>query len=150
MGASRDTRRSIDPQLVEYLVVVVPDERSVDVMLDAVEVLASRRQVVVLDAAIVARDLSGSATVAELPAGRRTPLLATPSGVLSDHDLKLIAEAIQPGDLALVVVVEDEWARPLAEATRAVGGHVAGGERIPPARLQAVFPQLQATRRDAS
>ena len=150
MGASRDTRRSIDPQLVEYLVVVVPDERSVDTVLDSIEMLTLGGQVAVLDAAIVTRDRSGSVTVAELPAGRRPSLLATSSGVLSEHDLELIAQSIQPGDLAIVVVVEDEWARPLAEATRSVGGHVAGGERIPPARLQAVFPHLQTARGNAS
>lgn len=150
MDSRRDTRRTIDPQLVEYLVVVVPDEGSVDVVLDAVEFLASERRVSVLDGALVTSDLSGATTVAELPTSRRSPLLASPSGVLSEHDLKLVAQALQPGDLAIVVVVEDEWARPLADATRAVGGHIAGGERIPPARLQAVFPQLRATRRDGS
>jgi hypothetical protein len=150
VGASHDTGRSIDPQLVEYLVVVVPDERSVHPVLDAFEELASGRQIVVLDAAVVTHDLAGSVTVTELPASCRPSLLATPLGVLSEHDLKLVAQAIQPGNLAIVVVVQDDWARPLAEAVRAVGGQVAGGERIPPARLQAVFPMLQTSRRDAS
>jgi Family of unknown function (DUF6325) len=149
VGASNDTRRSIDPQLVEYLVVVVPDERSIHPVLDAFEALASGPQIVVLDAAVVTRDLAGSIAVTELPASRRPSLLATPLGVLSQHDLKLVGQAIQPGDLAIVVVVQDEWARPLAEAVHAVGGHVAGGERIPPARLQAVFPRLHTQREDA-
>lgn len=150
MDSRRDTRRTIDPQLVEYLVVVVPDEGSVDVILDAVEFLATERRVAVLDGAVITSDHSGATTVAELPPSRRSPLFASPSGVLSEHDLTLVAQALQPGDLAIVVVVEDEWARPLADATRAVGGHIAGGERIPPARLQAVFPQLRATRRVGS
>jgi hypothetical protein len=150
LGASHDIGRSIDTQLVEYLVVVVPDERAVHPVLDAFAVLAAQRQIVVLDAAVVTYDTAGSVAVTELPASRRPSLLAAPLGVLSEHDLKLVGQAIQPGDLAIVVVVQDDWARPLAEAVRAVGGQVAGGERIPPARLQAVFPALHRPRRDAS
>jgi hypothetical protein len=149
VGTTHDTVRSIDSQLVEYLVIVVPDERSAHSVLDAFEALASAGQVVVLDAAIVTRDPVGSVAVTELPAGRHPSLLATSVGVLSVQDLKLVAEAIQPGDVAIVVVVEDDWARPLADAVRAVGGHVAGGERIPPARLQAVFPHLQPSSEEA-
>jgi hypothetical protein len=143
LSPARDTPRPVDPQLVEYLVVVVPDERSVDGVLDAIETLASGGSAVVLDGAVVAHDRAGAVTSAELPASPGRPsLLALRRGLLSERDLTLIGEAVPSGSLAVVVVVEDEWARPLADAARAAGGHVAGGERIPPARLQSVLRQL--------
>lgn len=150
MSPSREARRSIDPQLVEYLVVVVPDEESIDGVLDAVEVLAAGEQAIVLDGAIVTRDHAGAVSIAELPKSLDRPaLLDTTLGVLSERDLELIARAVPPASLGVVVVVEDEWARPLAEAARSAGGHVGGGERIPPGRLQAVFPHLRPVQRDA-
>lgn len=151
MAATRDARRPIDPQLVEYLVVVVPAEGSIDVVFDAVETVASVGHAVVVDGAVVAHDRSGAVSMSELPCSADRPsLLEIRSGVLSERDLELVAEAVPAGSLGVVVVVEDVWARPLAEAARAVGGHVAGGERIPPARLRAVLPLLRSTRGGAS
>ncbi|WP_040493208.1 DUF6325 family protein [Ilumatobacter nonamiensis] len=149
MSVRRETGRSVDPQLVEYLVVVVPDERSIEDVLDAVETLASRRQVVLLDGAIVGHDRSGEVVTLEMPRSECRPaLLEARRGVLSSHDLELIAVALPARSLAVVVVVEDEWAQPLASAVRAVGGYVAGGERIPAARLIEVLPQLRSPRRE--
>jgi hypothetical protein len=143
LSPARETPRPIDSQLVEYLVVVVPDERSVASVLDAIEALASGGQIVVLDGAAVAHDRAGEVTASELPMSPGRPsLLGLRRGVLSERDLTLVGEAVPSGSLAVVVVVEDAWARPLAEAARAAGGHVAGGERIPPARLRSVLPGL--------
>lgn len=147
MPVSRDDQRPIDRQLVEYVVIDVPDEQAVEMVLEAVEQLASRGLVCVLDGAIVGRSGSGVLSVAELPrSSDRRPFLGRRLGVLSANDLELIADALPLGTLGLVVVVEDEWAKPLADAARSVGGHVAGGERIPPARLGAVLPGLRFTR----
>jgi hypothetical protein len=143
LSPARDEQRPVDPQLVEYVVVVVPDERAVDGVLDATEALASGGRTVVLDGAVVAHDRAGAVVASEFPVSPARPsLLGLPRGLLSEHDLVLIGEAVPSGSVGVVVVVEDEWARPLADAARAAGGHVAGGERIPPARLRSVLPQL--------
>jgi hypothetical protein len=145
--ASRGAHQPVDPQLVEYIVIVVPHDGSLDVVLDAVEQLAVAGQTIVLDGAIVAREHTGVVSVSELPDSPRRPaLLDTRLGVLSERDLELVAEAIPMGSLAVVVVLEDEWARPLAAAASAAGGHIAGGERIPAARLRGVLPQLRSPR----
>jgi hypothetical protein len=55
--------------------------------------------------------------------------------LLSENDIRLAALALPPGGAGLVLVAEDRWAAPLAEAARGVGGRIAAGERIPAHRV---------------
>ena len=57
-------------------------------------------------------------------------------GLLSEDDIALACSALHPGTSALIVVVEDRWAQLLADAARAGGGRIIGGERIPRHRLE--------------
>ena len=57
-------------------------------------------------------------------------------GLLSEEDIALAGSALLPGTSALIVVVEDRWARLLADAARDSGGRIIGGERIPRHRLE--------------
>ena len=143
-----DEQRHFDPHLVEYLVVVVPNEEAIEGVLVAVYELAASGPAVVLDGAVVYRDADGEPGVRELSASvRRGAMLVTPLGLLSERDLELIARELPPASLAVVVVVEDRWALPLARAAREVGGEIVGGERIPAARLRKVLPELHGPRR---
>lgn len=147
MPALDDEQQHFDPHLVEYLVVIVPSEEAVVGVIDAVQELAAAGPAVVLDGAVVHHDAAGDTAVRELAtAVRRSALLVTPLGLLSERDLELIARELPPGTLGVVVVVEDRWAIPLARAARAVGGEIVGGERIPAARLRAVLPELDPRR----
>jgi hypothetical protein len=138
MLTSGDQRRPIDAELIEYLVAVVPDEASAEAVLGVARDLDERGTVTLLDNAVIARDLDGAAHFAELPpspTGRRPARRR----VLTEHDLELIADAVRPGSVALVMLLEDRWAGELAAAARAVGGHIAGGERVPPDRAAALI-----------
>lgn len=149
MRARNDGSQQIDPYLVEYLVVVVPDERAIESLLDTLPGLTSLGAVEVLDGAIVRRDADGSASVREFPSEAWDRLShSTPRGILSARDLTMIADALSPSTVGLVVVVEDRWAQPLADAARRVGGEIAGGERIPPSRLQVVLSSLGSQQGD--
>ena len=55
---------------------------------------------------------------------------------MSDDDIALACQALQPGTSALIIVAEDRWAQLLADAARGGGGRIVGGERIPRHRLE--------------
>ncbi len=127
----RDHQRQVDAELIEYVVAIVPDEAAAEIVLASVYALAACGTIAVLDCAIIARDTSGAVQVADPsppPMGDAGP---ERPGVMTEHDLGLIADAVGDDSVAIVVLLEDRWASGLAGAARDVGGHIAGGERIP-------------------
>jgi len=55
--------------------------------------------------------------------------------LLSDSDLDKIADELNPGSAAMVIVWENSWAARLAAALRGSGGQVVALERIPRERV---------------
>ena len=53
------------------------------------------------------------------------------SGLLSEGDLKELADDMEPGSTAAVLLVEHVWATRLAKAVRAAQGSLVLAERIP-------------------
>jgi hypothetical protein len=132
MKAPNQAGREIDPELVEYLVVVVPDEAAAEIVLESAAELERRGLLSVLDAALVSNH-AGEVNFAE-PIGAASE----PRVLLTARDLTLVAEAVEDGRIGVVLLVEDMWAAPLARVARGVGGYIAGGERIPVRRLRPV------------
>src|SRR5664279_3900851 len=50
--------------------------------------------------------------------------------VFDDEDKWRVADAIEPGEGALVALVEHRWAIPVREAVRRAGGHAVAGRWI--------------------
>jgi Family of unknown function (DUF6325) len=61
--------------------------------------------------------------------------------VLSEQDVADLAETIEPGSSAAVLVWENLWAAPFGAAVRHAGGQLAASGRIP---IQAVIAAMQA------
>jgi hypothetical protein len=53
------------------------------------------------------------------------------SGLLGDDDTSSAAEAMEPGESAVVIVYENRWAGPFAAAVRRNGGQLIASQRIP-------------------
>ena len=51
--------------------------------------------------------------------------------MLSDQDLELAAEALEPDSSAALLVWEHRWAARVAQAIREAGGRIVAGERVP-------------------
>lgn len=66
--------------------------------------------------------------------------------VLSEQDVMDLAETIEPGHSAAVVVWENQWAAPFGSAVRKAGGHLVASGRIP---TQAVIAAFEADEADA-
>jgi len=53
------------------------------------------------------------------------------SGLLGDDDVATVAEGIEPGTAAVLIIYENRWAAPFAAAVRRNGGVLIENQRIP-------------------
>ena len=72
------------------------------------------------------------------------------SGLLGDEDAEKIADAIEPGSAAVMIVYENRWAGPFIAAVRRNGGVPVAFERIPAQDLIDALDSLDAAETAAS
>ncbi|GAA4408153.1 hypothetical protein GCM10023168_25100 [Fodinibacter luteus] len=99
----------------------------------------------ILDVLILVKNEDGSVEGMELD---ETPavdairaLEADIAEILAAEDVELLAEAMEPGSVAGVVVWENVWAAPFAAAARRAGGQLIASGRIP---IQAIAASIEA------
>jgi Family of unknown function (DUF6325) len=143
-GSGRRRRASpVATDLVEYIVVVVPDLESVVTVAPALTEMVNASTIRLLDLVVIGKSPDGEVDVLEMEAvdslRELGELEGEVGGLLSDHDVELISLALSPGTAGVVVVTEDYWAEPLSLAARRVGGRILAGERIPTARVEAAL-----------
>jgi hypothetical protein len=91
----------------------------------------------VLDLVFAMKDTEGNVAVIELEdldPDKRAPWAGVGSaetGLLNDDDVDGIADALEPGDAAALLVWEDLWAARFAQAVRNADGELILYERIP-------------------
>lgn len=149
----RDRADTVDSDLVEYLIVGVPDLDSLADVASALVELVEARAIRILDLVVVRTAESGVATVLELEEVDSLTALAAADGevggLLSEHDTKLASIAVHPGTAAIVLLVEDRWAEKLAVAARRAGGRIIGGDRVPRPNVEiAVADTFDSDRED--
>ena len=104
-----------------------------------------------LDLVFVRRELEGGISALELADldGDGTLDLAVfegaSSGILGGDDLEAAGDVLEPGASAAVVVFENLWAAPLADALYRSGGRVVAGGLIPHDALVEVLDATEAT-----
>jgi hypothetical protein len=109
--------------------------------------LVDRDLVRVLDLVFLRKDKDGTLEAAEISdlgeteLGRLRASEAELAMVLSEQDVSDLAETIEPGNSAVVVVWENLWAAPFGSAVRHAGGQLVASGRIP---TQAVLASLEA------
>jgi hypothetical protein len=147
MTGASDRGADFDLDLVEYVVVTTPEPARLTTLAAALTDLVRQGQIQILDLVLIATDPQTSRRraieVGELLGPSELDGLSKRAGsLLSEHDIQLVATALEPTETALLVLVEGRWAAPLSSAARQVGGRVAGGERIPRARVAAAVARL--------
>ena len=131
---------------VSYTVIAFPGNRFSGGIAPEVEKLVSNGTVRVLDLLFVAKDEAGATVSLEFD--QRDELAAfgdldgEVGGLINDDDLDAVAEQLPAGNSALIIVWEDVWATPLAEAVRASGGVVIDSARIPADLVEAALAEL--------
>jgi hypothetical protein len=105
---------------------------AVPILLDLVD----RGIVRVLDARFVIKEQDGTysgfevADLDEDSVGSFTEFAGASSGMLSDDDVALVADEMEPGTAAVMIVYENRWAAPFVAAVRRNGGVLVASERI--------------------
>jgi hypothetical protein len=134
------SQRDTDLDLVEYVVIAVPELSSTVAVAAALRELVESARIRILDLVGVTTGADGRGTVVEPEQlsglADLRDVEGEVGGLLSEDDIALASGALQPGTSALILVVEDRWAQLLADAARTSGGRIVGGERIPRHRLE--------------
>lgn len=141
-----DRRKSIDSDLVQYVLMVVPDLDTLATIAPALADLVEAEAIRILDLVVAARGDDGALSVLELEdvpsLERLMEVEGEVGGLLSDHDIELVALTLRPGEAGMVVVTEDRWAETISSSARRAGGTIIAGERIPRSRVQATLTDI--------
>jgi hypothetical protein len=98
--------------------------------------LVDRGIVRVLDVQMVQKDAEGNVSgleIADLDGDGVDDLLVfagARTGMLGDEDASTAAEALEPGEAAVLICFENAWATPFASAVRRNGGRLLAFERV--------------------
>jgi hypothetical protein len=128
---------------VEFAVIRFADrEFGGDRVAAAMQAVIDGGAVRVLDLVFVQRDDDGVISVVELdelPLAALGELAGVAGGLFSDEDIKRVATRLEPGTSLALVLLEDVWAGPLAEALAQTGAVLLSGGRLPSSAIEAAF-----------
>ena len=131
---------------VEYIIIGFPENQFKGEIVPALADLVESGTVRILDLIFVTKDADGDVTSIEyedLPG--LGDIDGEVDGLLSDEDLDMVAEVLEPNSSGLMIVWEDVWASRLAAAIRDAGGVILSGERIPHDIVEAAFEGIPAS-----
>jgi len=129
---------------VEAVLVALPGGPVDAGLVAAVEDLTRSGTVRILDLLLVTRAADGSVSAVEVDEldDRFDAIDGEYGGLVSDRDVEIAAEALEPDSTVAVLIWENVWAGRFVEALSAAGGRVVLHERIPAAEVDAAFAAL--------
>ncbi len=131
---------------VSYTVVAFPGNQFNGNIAPEVERLVASGIVRILDLVFVGKDDAGDTISLEFDQldelAAFGELEGEVGGLVNMDDLEHVAAGLPAGNSALIIVWEDVWARPLAEAVIASGGVVVDTARIPAPLVEAAMAEL--------
>jgi hypothetical protein len=131
---------------VQYLVIGFPGNNFNGEIAPELGKLVESGTVRILDIVFVAKDVDGTITVIEYDEADELFLFAQidgeVGGLANTEDVEHAASMIEPGNSAAVLIWEDTWALPLAEAMRNSGGVILEGARIPHELIETALSEL--------
>jgi uncharacterized protein DUF6325 len=122
---------------VEYLIAGFPGNQFRGEIAPALADLVEAGTIRIIDIAFASKDENGEVAAFELndldPEVRQglEKLGAQPGGLFNEQDLMAAAEELDPNSSAALLVWENLWAKPVADAIRDAGGELYDYDRIP-------------------
>jgi hypothetical protein len=130
-------REAADIGPVEYLIVAFPGNEFRGAIAPALAELVEAGTIRIIDIAFASKDENGELATFELsdldPEVRQglENLGAESGGLFNEEDLLAAAAELDPDSSAALLVWENIWAKPVAEAIREAGGVLYDYDRIP-------------------
>ncbi|MDI9918670.1 DUF6325 family protein [Rhodococcus sp. IEGM 1379] len=125
--------RNVGP--VELVVVAFPGSRVDPDTVAALQNIVERGFVTLLDLVYIAKDTEGNLRQVDVDEDLTDIGLGILSieakALISDEDLDVVRESLEPGTSAAIIVYEQTWAREFASKARAGGGEVVLHVQIP-------------------
>jgi hypothetical protein len=131
---------------VDWMVVEFPGSRFRGEIAPALDDLVEQGTIRVLDLVLIRKDEDGGLEFFELSdldeteLGRLRSYETALAELLSEDDVVAVAEAVDPGSTAALLVWENLWAAPFGSAVRRAGGQLVASGRIP---VQAMLARLE-------
>ncbi|MBB5911217.1 hypothetical protein BJY24_000084 [Nocardia transvalensis] len=120
---------------VELAVLTFPGTRIAAPVVDALREVVDGGHATLIDLIYLAKDDSGDLVQVEIDEPLHEVgldgLAVEPLGLVSDADLDMIRDTMDPGTSAVVVVYEQTWARRLAGTVAVAGGELALHVQVP-------------------
>jgi hypothetical protein len=131
---------------VEYLIVGFPGNQfSGDIVPELAKLIESGT-IRVLDLVFVAKDAAGEIVAFEYDEHEALEafgqLDGDVGGLLTGEDIAYAAEALEPDSSAALLIWEDTWAKPFAEALYASGGVLIESARVPRDLVETAMDEL--------
>ena len=133
---------------VSYTVIAFPGNKFNGHIIPEIEKLVVNDVVRILDLVFVMKDEKGETVSLEIDQMAELAAFGDidgeVGGLVNMEDLDYVAAQLPTGNSALIILWEDLWARPLAEALRDSGGVLIDSARIPADLMEAAFEELAA------
>ncbi len=135
---------------VDAIVVELPGTGVTGELVPSLLDLVDRELIRILDVLLVVKAADGSHTTMvpedldQDEVGDLGALIGAASGLFGDSDGDAVAEIMQPDARALVLMYENLWSLPFANAARAAGGQLIGSMHIPIPAIVAELDQLES------
>ncbi len=131
---------------VSYTVIAFPGNEFNGKIIPEIEKLVTNEVVRILDLVFVGKDEQGDTISLEFDQMDELAAFGgidgDVGGLVNTEDLDHVAANLPAGNSALVILWEDLWAKPLADAMRDSGGVIVDSARIPPALIEAAMQEL--------
>ncbi|MGO9754210.1 MAG: DUF6325 family protein [Solirubrobacteraceae bacterium] len=128
---------------VDYAVIAFQGNHFTGDIVPAIEGLIEAGTIRLIDAVFASKDEDGEIVTVEAtqlaPAVRERleTLHLDVQGLVSEEDLRIIGEELEPNTSAAILVWENVWARTVAGAIRDAGGSLLAFQRLPHETVQA-------------
>ena len=134
---------------VDYVVIEWQGDRPKGVAAGILVGLVDAGLIRIIDLAFLTKDEEGNVTPLDISAladesEEVRALLGANSDLLSDEDMAESGSALAPGTAGAVLVYENRWAAPFADAVRHSGGELVANGRIPMEDLVAALDAAES------
>jgi hypothetical protein len=132
---------------VEYVIIGFPGDEFNGDIAPAIAELIEAGTIRLLDLVFVRKDRNGDLSMFEFDAFHLAgtgfaELEGEAGGVMSDEDVIIATEVLDPNTSAVLIVWEHLWAAKTAAAVQRAGGEIIAGERIPARVVENVMAEL--------